>query len=139
MKQKLNLKALRFSKKRKHNKIYEKSVRFREEGSRTPYLKEEEILEIAGKYPTLDVKVLIGGNISIKSFKDNWVIVDEGRFYSLYHKGTIFDKGRIKDMYHIQDIFKDLNYIFASVVSHDDYAMGIKKRTLVELEELVQH
>lgn len=138
MKDIINLQALRRSRSRKHNTIYNKAHRIMQENYKTPEYKESEIMDIAKDFPTLSVNVLMGGDINIKSVKDRWTIRDEGRFYTLYHKGSVLDKGRFKERYHIQDVFKDLNYIFASIVSHDDYALGIKKRNAFEVLELIQ-
>lgn len=138
IRQSLNLSVLKRSKVKKHNKIHEKAHRLMMDGFETTELSEAEIMEIASRFPTLSVNVLMGGDISVKSFKDNWLIRDEVRFYTLYHKGTSFDKGRMKDHFHIQDIFKDLSYIFASIVSHDDYDLGIRKLTPKEVEVLAQ-
>lgn len=134
MRDALKLQTLKRSPHRKHQTIYKKAHRIISEGFETPVLSDKKIIALAEKFPTLTVKPLIAGNISIQSFKDEWIIVDEGRFYTLYHKSLGFDKGRIKERFHLQDVFKDLNYIFASVVSHDDYTMGIKKRTPEEVE-----
>lgn len=138
MKDQLNLQALKHSKNRKHNTIYEKAHRIMQSGFETPDLKEQEIMEMARKFPQLDVTVQLWGNIIIKSKKDTWVIVDEGRFYTLYHRGMSFEKGRTKEKYHIQDVFYDIEFIFGSIISHDDYALGIKARTVNEIHELVQ-
>jgi hypothetical protein len=138
MRDTLNLKALKRSKMKKHNTIYEKAHRIMLERLETPELSEKEVLSIAENFPTLTVNVLIGGDINIRSVKDSWTIRDEGRFYSLYHRGMVFDNSRFKEMFHIQDVFRDLSYIFASVVSHDDFSMGIKKRNAYEVLELIE-
>jgi hypothetical protein len=108
------------------------------EGNRTPDLTTEDIMEIAKDFPTLAIKVVVGGDITIKSRKDTWMVIDEGRFFTLYHSGISINNGKYKERYHLQDVFKDLNYIFASVVTHDDYAMGIQKRNPNELLEMLQ-
>lgn len=138
MKEIINLQALRRSRITKHNTIYEKAHRIMGEGYSTPELNEEEIMDIAKDFPTLSIRVLMGGDITVRSVKDYWMIRDEGRFYTLYHKGILFDRGRVKERFHIQDVFKDLNYIFASIMSHDEYALGIKKRNAYEVLELIQ-
>lgn len=134
----LNLQALKRSRNRKHNTIYNKAHRLMQEEFATPELTDEEVLGFANGFPTLTVKCLMGGDISIRSVRDEWIIRDEGRFYTLYHKGISMYKGRIKDSFHVQDIFRDLNYIFASVVSHDDYALGICSRDPYEVAELIE-
>lgn len=134
----INLQALKRSKNKKHNTIYGKAHRIMQEGYETPVFTEEEVFEIAKGFPTLSITILMGGDITVRSVKDNWIIRDEGRFYTLYHKGISFDNGRTKERFHIQDVFKDLNYIFASIVSHDEYALGIKKRNAYEVLELIQ-
>jgi hypothetical protein len=134
----LNLQALKHSKNRKHNTIYEKAHRIMQEGWETEELSEQQVLDIAERFPQLDVTVTVGGNIIVRSKKDTWVIVDEIRFLTLYHKGTIISKGRVKEKYHVQDVFYDLEFIFASIISHDDYALGIKSRTMGEVQEIVE-
>lgn len=134
----INLQALKRSKNRKHNTIYNKAHRIMQKQYQTPNVTEQDIMEMAKKFPTLTVNVLVGGDIVIRSIKDSWMVRDEGRFYTLYHKGMSFDKGRTKERYHIQDVFRDLNYIFASIVSHDDYALGIRKRSAYEIQKLIQ-
>jgi hypothetical protein len=134
----LNLQALKHSKNRKHNTIYEKAHRIMQEGWETEELSEKQVLDIAERFPQLDVTVTVGGNIIVRSKKDTWVIVDEIRFLTLYHKGTIISKGRVKEKYHVQDVFYDLEFIFASIISHDDYALGIKSRTMGEVQEIVE-
>lgn len=123
----LDLQRLK-NRKGKHRKIYEKAHRIMKQGWKTPDLSEKEILDIANKYPTLNVKVLINNDIVVRSIKDSWLIIDEGRFYTLYHKGIVFEGRKAKESYHLQDVFYDLNYIFASIVSHDEYKMGIKQK-----------
>jgi hypothetical protein len=129
MKDTLNLQALKRSKNPKHRTIYEKAHRIMQRGWETKEHTEEEILKIASRYPSLDVHVRIGGDIIVRSKKDTWIIKDEVRFFTLYHKGTIFSNGRIRDKYHVQDVFYDLEFIFASIESHDDYTLGITERT----------
>lgn len=137
MRDTVNLQMLRKSRNTKHNTIYGKAHRIINENYSTPYLKEVEVMSLAEGFPTLAVHVVMGGDIAIRSIKDNWMIRDEGRFYTLYHKGVLTDKGRYKDSYHVQDVFKDLNYIFASIVSHDDFKMGVKKRSAHGIKELI--
>jgi hypothetical protein len=134
----LNLQALKHSKNKKHRTIYEKAHRIMAQGWETKELSEEEIMQIASKYPTLKVTVLVGGDILVQSKKDTWLIRDEVRFYTLYHKGMVFEKGRIKEKYHVQDVFYDIEFIFASIVSHDDYALGIQARTTQDLIDMVR-
>ncbi|HDR8453967.1 TPA: hypothetical protein QC364_000759 [Bacillus cereus] len=133
----LNLKTLKRSKLPKHKTIYKKAHRLINEDYATPDLTNEEILEIAKDFPTLSVNIIVGGDISIKSIVDSWIIKDEGRFYTLYHSALVSDNGRYKERFHLQDVFKDLNYIFASVVSHDDFAMGIQRRNEYDVLEMI--
>ncbi|PGA25404.1 MULTISPECIES: hypothetical protein [Bacillus cereus group] len=138
MREILNLQALKHSKNRKHNKIYKKAHRIMSEGYETPELTDDEVMNIAKGFKMLDITVLINGDIRVISKKDTWMIRDEGRFYTLYHRGFTFTKERMKESYHIQDVFYDINYIFASIVSHDDYALGIKCRKHSDLLEIVE-
>lgn len=75
---------------------------------------------------------------NVLTLQTAWVIRDEGRFYSLYHSGSVMDKGRLKEVFHIQDVYVDLQYLFASVVTHDDYSMGVQKRNPLELLDLLE-
>jgi hypothetical protein len=138
MRDTLNLQALKHSKHRKHNTIYDKAHRMMQQGFETQDMSESEILEIAKRFPQLEVKVMIGGDIIIKSKKDTWVVIDEIRFLTLYHKGRVVEKGRMKERYHVQDVFYDIEFIFASIISHDDYALGIKSRTTDEIMQIVE-
>lgn len=134
----LNLQALKHSKNKKRKTIYQKAHRIMQKGWETKELTEEEVLAIASKYPSLSVTVLIGGDILIRSKKDTWLIRDEVRFYTLYHKGLVFNKSKTREMYHIQDVFYDVEFIFASIISHDDYALGIASRTTKEIQKIIQ-
>lgn len=138
MKDIIDLKALKKSRSKKHQKIYEKAHRIMKSSFETPDLKNSEVMEIASKFPSLNVNILMGGDITVRSLKDTWIIRDEGRFYTLYHGGSIFSHNRIKEHYHIQDIFSDLSYIFASIISHDEYALGIRRRNAYEVAELIK-
>jgi len=76
----------------------------------TPQLSENEILTMTKSFPCIEARVLIGGDVLIiVSKKDTWLIRDEVRFYTLFHKGTIVSKGRTKEKYHIQDVFMITN------------------------------
>jgi hypothetical protein len=134
----LNLQALKHSRNRKHRTIYQKAHRIMKKRWVTREYKEEDVLEIASFYPTLKVKVLIGGDILIRSKKDTWLIRDEVRFFTLYHKGFNFVKKRTKERYHVQDVFQDIEFIFASIISHDDYALGIASRNTEDIKQIVQ-
>lgn len=134
----LNLQALKHSKRSKNRTIYEKAHRMMSQGWETKELTEKEILEIASRYPTLKVKVLVGGTTIVRSKKDTWVIRDESRFYTLYHQGLSFVKGKIREKYHVQDVFYDMEFIFASIISHDDFALGIASRTTAEILDIIE-
>ncbi|MED3976098.1 hypothetical protein P4639_22130 [Priestia megaterium] len=134
----LNLKALKRSAIKHHcNKqlaIYEKAHEMLKEGWKTKDIDTEEIMSIASKFPQLNVKVMIGGDIFIKSKRDTWIIKDESRFLTLYHKDIVQMKS--KDTYHVQDVFYDLDFALASIVAHDDHSMGIKTRELVHIKQM---
>lgn len=137
MRDTLNLRALKHSSTPKHRKIYDKAHRIMKEGFFTAELLEHEIMEIASKYPSIKAKVLFNGDIIITSKRDTWFVRDEVRFLTLYHRGSIINKGRRKEHYHIQDVFYDLDFLIASIVSHDDHALGIASRNMNEVSELV--
>lgn len=109
-----------------------------QKGWKTEELSESEILEMANRYPQLDVRVLVGGDIIVRSKKDSWLIRDEVRFLTLYHKALIFEKGKVREKYHVQDIFYDLEFIFASIVSHDNYSLGIKRADIDGILEIIE-
>lgn len=134
----LNLKALKKDGNAKHKKIYHKAHKIMEMGFETEILTENEILEKAKKYPHIKVKVTIGGDIIVRSKRDTWLIKDEGRFITLYHKKTIFVGSKIKDSYHVQDVFYDLDFVFASIVSHDDYAINGRVRNVNDINTLIR-
>jgi hypothetical protein len=133
----LNLQALKRSKVKKHNTIYEKAHRIMQKGWETVELSEAEIMEIANRFPQLKVQVLVGGDILVKSKKDTWLIRDEIRFFTLYHKGLLLQNGRTREKYHVQDVFYDIEFILASIISHDDYSMGIRSRNTDDIQKLV--
>lgn len=135
---KLNIRALRLSKSRKHNSIHKKASQMIIDGWKTKELSEFEILEMASMYQDLDISIMIGGIISVKSKKDSWLIRDEVRFFSLYHKSWEIANGKMRESYHIQDVFYDLEYVFASIESHDDYTLGIKERGNQDLLEKLE-
>lgn len=124
MRQELDLQKLRKSRNRKHQEIYKKAHRIMDKNLKVTSYSTNEIVDIAKMYPTLSIKMLIGGDIYVKSKLDDWIIHEEDRYYVLYHKGYIVEKRKIKERYHIQDVFFDLAYIFDSIVSHDEYKMG---------------
>ena len=138
MRDTLNLQALKRSKHEKCRTIYKKAHRMMAKGFETEELSDEQIMDIANRYPQLKVSVIIGGDIIVRSKKDTWIVKDEGRFISLYHKALILENGKTKEKYHIQDIFYDLDFVFASIISHDDYMLGIKSRTTDEIQEIVR-
>lgn len=125
MRQELDLQKLRKSRNRKHQKIYKKACRIMDKNLKATSYSTNEIADIAKMYPMLSVKMLIGGDIYVKSKLDDWIIHEEDRYYVLYHKGYVVEKRRIKERYHVQDVFFDLEYIFDSIVSHDEYKMGM--------------
>lgn len=137
MKDFLNMQILKNSKKIKHRKIYEKIAKIIEHNLKQEYLTEDEIIEIANKYPTLNVSVMVNNIVAVRSRKDNWLIIDEGRFYILYHKSLVIRHGKFREKYHIQDVFYDIEYVFASIVSHDIYAINGIRNTNKDIAELI--
>ena len=129
----LNLKHLKRSEYPKNNTIYEKAQRMMAMKWVTEDLTESEIEDIANKYPTLRSKIVIGGDIIVRSQGHSWLIRDEGRFITLYHKRLVSRQ----DKYHVQDVFFDLEYVFASIHSHDLYYMGKATMSNEDILELV--
>lgn len=123
MKHVLSLKTLKYNKSR----IYKKAHKLMREGFKTTPLSESEVMKLASKYPSLSIKIFVGGDISIRSARgDVWRIVDEGRFYVLYHEFSYSIKPlKSSELSHVQDVFKDLEYTFESIMNHDQFTMGI--------------
>lgn len=139
MRDTLNLQALKRSKLEKHHTIYKKANKIMAKGFETEELSDEQVMDIANRYPRLKVSIVMGGDIIVRSLNDTWCVRDEGRFISLYHKDTIIlESGKEKEKYHIQDIFYDLDFVFASIISHDDYRIVGKSRTTDEIQEIVK-
>ncbi|PEA25886.1 hypothetical protein CN984_12675 [Bacillus cereus] len=138
MRDTLNLQALKRSKLEKHHTIYKKANKIMAKGFETEELSDEQVMDIANRYPRLKVSIVMGGDIIVRSLNDTWIVKDEGRFISLYHKALILENGKTKEKYHIQDIFYDLDFVFASIISHDDFRLGIKSRTTDEIQEIVK-
>ena len=129
---KLNLRSLKNSKSKKERSIYKKAHRFLQKGVKTSFLSEIEIMSIASKYPSLKVKILAGGDLSIRSrgkYGDIWQVTDEGRFYVLYHDGLGYNTSSKKNPMHVQDVFEDLGFALASIVSHDEFKLGESRLT----------
>lgn len=123
----LNLRSLKYGKSKKEVRVYQKAHKLIMKGFKTKEVSEIEIMNIASKFPTLKVKVLAGGDLSIRSrgkYGDMWHVSDEGRFYVLYHDSLGFNASKKKDPMHVQDVFEDLGFIFASIVSHDEFRLG---------------
>lgn len=128
----LNLRMLGNSKFAKHRKIFKKATSMIESGFRTKKMSDKEIYELAEKFPNLNIHVNIQG-LTINSKCDKWFVVDEGEFLALYHETLQSAKGKTKQVYHIQDVFYDLEFLFASVVSHDEYKIHNKATTVEEV------
>lgn len=133
----LDIKDLKNSKNQKYRKIYEKAMRIRSSGVHKG-LSEKDVLELEPRFPQLRLKVVMGGDIIVRSKKDTWMIRDEEGFISLHHKGTIISKGKIKDVYHLQDVFYDLEFALASIVSHDEYAIAQINRSILGIHSIVE-
>lgn len=129
---KLNLRSLKYSKSKKEARVYQKAHDLIMKGFKTKEVSEIEVMNIASKFPTLKVKVLAGGDLSIRSrgkYGDIWHVSDEGRFYVLYHDSLGFNASKRKDPMHVQDVFEDLGFVFASIVSHDEFHLGESRLT----------
>lgn len=137
MKDVLNLRALRLSSKRKERAIYEKACRIQGRKKDTEELTEEQILNIAKDYPCLKVKVSFGGNILVRSQMNSWLIRVEQDFITLYHKTLAISRGKTVEKYHVQDVFGDVEYALASILSHDDYVLGISARNNSDIRDMV--
>jgi len=137
MKDRLKLQNFKNSKNRKYNTIYLKAQRIMDNKFETEIVTEQKVTDLVSKYPTLSAKLLMGGDVLIRSKKDSWLVRDEARFFTLYHKVIHFEKAKIVERYHVQDVFYDIDFVFASIVSHDDFALGIRSRTTEEIMEIV--
>lgn len=133
----LNLRMLGNSKFAKHKKIYKKAMSMIESGFQTKKVSDNEVYELAKNFPDLNVHVNIQG-LTIKSKCDKWFVVDEGDFLALYHETLQSAKGKMKQVYHIQDVFYDLEFLFASIVSHDEYKIHNKTSTIEEVKDMAE-
>lgn len=134
----VNLQRLKKSGLPKHKKIYDKAMKMIWSDYVTPKLSESEIMGIAERYQPLKVSVTINGDITVCSKCDRWAIIDEGAFYTLYHESMSIKAGKFVQEYHIQDVFYDLDFLFASIISHDEYKMSNSASTMDDIESLVK-
>ena len=135
----IDLQNLRKSTVTKHRKIYEKAMKMLNENYLTPELSHMELEILAERFKDygLRVNVTISGDITVRSKCDNWVVVDEGNYYVLYHETTVGSRGKNRHSYHIQDVFYDLDFLMASIVTHDDYKMSRERPNLGDIKNLV--
>lgn len=133
----LDLRAMKNSRRRKHHTIYDKAHRLITEGFETQHLSDSEIERIAKGFPQLSIRIVAGGNIIVRSKKDTWIIRDEVRFLTLFHRSLHFGSRRTFERYHVQDVFYDLEFALASIVSHDEYSLGIKRHNIDGIHKLV--
>lgn len=117
-------------------KIEEKIKRLNIENNRIKKLDEAEIVAKAEFYG-LKVRMYINGDIEVSSAFDKWLVVCAPSHYKLYHMGVESIGGKNKDHYHLQDAFADIDFMFASIYSHDDYKIGIKKRRCTDLLAMI--
>lgn len=119
----IDIQKWRKSKKVKHNKIYKKAKNIIDRGIEIESIQSEaRVDELKKRFPSLDIKLIAGGNMSVVSIKDEWLVVNDGRFLALYHYGKLSTRrGKTKENYHIQDVFYDIEFLLASIVSHDQY------------------
>lgn len=125
-----NLKGLRNSKNEKQSKIYSKAMSLIKDGNETEYLTDNRIEELRNNHPTLTIESKAGNSLAVKSRFDNWVVMDEGDFYVLYHMGksSVSSVGSA-EVYHVQDVFKDIDFLLSSIESHDDFKINVKLRS----------
>lgn len=120
----INLNKLKKSGIPKLRKIYEKACKIKTSGYIIPEICEEAIYEIASKYTQLKVSTSLNGDIvNVRSKCDKWMAVKEDSFYTLYHEELEVKNSKFIYSYHIQDIFLDLDFLLASIISHDEYKM----------------
>lgn len=135
----INLMKLKNSSLPKHKKIYNKALRIMAEGNNISTLSESEIEKIAMKYPQLKVHPTINGDvINISSKCDNWIAVNENLFFTLYHEELECKNGKFTHGHHVQDVFYDLDFLLASIVSHDEYKISNVENTMDDIRELVE-
>lgn len=135
VKRNLSLKELKNDTSEKHKKIYNKAMYIINKGFHSPTLSYMELKLIAENFRSygLSVSVAISGDMTVRSKCDDWTIIDEGRFYVLYHELTVVGvNGKARKEVHVQDVFEDLNFLFASIVKHDDFKMNIFKNKIEE-------
>lgn len=124
----------------KTKKILKKINRIIDENLKTEELTDEELLSIAEKF-NLSIKISVNGNYYITSKLDEWHVVDEGCYYILLHnEKTIAHNAKEYNDEHIQDVFYSMEYLMASIVSHDMFKLGIdtisSKEVLPEVKKI---
>lgn len=139
IKKNIDLQNLRKSTLSKHNKIYDKATKMLTENYTTPELSHMELEILAERFKMygLRVNVSISGDITVRSKCDNWVIVDEGFYYVLYHETTVGSRGKNRHSHHVQDIFYDLDFLMASIVTHDEFKMSMERPKISDIKALV--
>lgn len=135
-----NLHALRNSKKPKYNKIGDKIYSCIQDNQEVTPFTDEEIHNKCNKLG-LRCAISINGNLSIKSRCDSWMLINNTHYWTLYHGDIKYNKtaGKAQNNYHLQDVFSDLDFALASIVTHDAYALNFNNfPTMNDIRELTQ-
>jgi len=134
----INLSKLKYSTLPKHRKIYKKAVEIIGSGNKIPPISEEVVNTYASKYPQLKIRTTINEDlINIRSRCDNWIVVNEGDFLTLYHEELDTRHGKFMRVHHVQDVFYDLDFLLASIISHDEFKISNIDHTMGDIYEIV--
>ncbi len=131
----INIQKWRNNKNIKHRKIYNKAKEIIERELAMEEIETEERLnELRNRFPSLRINIVAGANLTVGSLKDEWLVVNDGRFYALYHGGKFTSRlNKTTESYHIQDVFYDIEFLLASIVSHDNYEFGKKEYSMKDI------
>lgn len=103
---------------KKKNKFDKKKKKY----TKVPYalsvltLTEEECEYFSNLY-NINIRLIPGGNLEVSSKCDKWLVFVEDHFMTLVHMNN---RGNINN-YHTQRRYYTYNYMFKSIVQHDQY------------------
>ena len=132
MRRYLDTKSLKRSAHWRNQKIHHHIKEFNKSGNLVEEATEELVAELGERFPELDIKLIAGGGIMVKSKGDSWAIENEGKFVVIYHRGWGRKLGKSVDDWHVQGVFQDYHFACAMILSHDNYKItgrgfGFKK------------
>lgn len=136
MKKELNIRALRHSKKGKHQKIYKKIKGLELAQHEVSEWSEDDVNQLAKRFSELEIKMAAGGDVIVRSRKDSWRLCDEVNFIAMYHRNINIKGGKVVDSWHVQDVFEDLPFALASIIAHDNYKINGINMSSIEILEM---